>query len=313
MDPKKIGEFLKVLRREKGLTQEQLAEVLHVSGRSVSRWETGSNMPDLSILIQIAEFYDVEVKEILDGERKGENMDKELKDTLSKVADYNTIEKEKVLKIGNTAFGFTFIICAAMIVVQLLTKGNLQLVAGETIVLFAGGIFYIGVMIYHGLWEKGSKFKITPFTDAVISSIFAGIFSVCLAVTNLKLGASVSKTIQSALLFFSGISAVGFFVLRILAGFSQKRKNKIAECNESRKNTKQESVSIFTADGNMQAEMIIRTLKENGIEAYGQDLGDASFASVRYGMGRGIDDRVTIYVAAVQKEHALQVIKELGL
>ena len=60
MDPKKIGEFLKVLRREKGLTQEQLAEVLHVSGRSVSRWETGSNMPDLSILIQIAEFYDVE-------------------------------------------------------------------------------------------------------------------------------------------------------------------------------------------------------------------------------------------------------------
>ena len=41
MDPKKIGEFLKVLRREKGLTQEQLAEILHVSGRSVSRWETG--------------------------------------------------------------------------------------------------------------------------------------------------------------------------------------------------------------------------------------------------------------------------------
>ena len=39
----------------------------------------------------------------------------------------------------------------------------------------------------------------------------------------------------------------------------------------------------------MQAEMIIRTLKENGIEAYGQDLGDASFASVRYGMGRGIE------------------------
>ena len=36
-------------------------------------------------------------------------MDKELKDTLSKVADYNTIEKEKVLKIGNTAFGCTFI------------------------------------------------------------------------------------------------------------------------------------------------------------------------------------------------------------
>ena len=150
--------------------------------------------------------------------------------------------------------------------------------------------------------KRGEKFKITPFTDAVISSIFAGIFSVCLAVTNLKLGASVSKTIQSALLFFAGISAVGFFVLRILAcSLGQKRKNKIAECNESRKNTKQEPVSIFTADGNMQAEMIISTLKENGIEAYGQDLGDAGFASVRYGMGRGINDRVAISCGSVLK------------
>ena len=59
--------------------------------------------------------------------------------------------------------------------------------------------------------------------------------------------------------------------------------------------------------------MIIRTLKENGIEAYGQDLGDAGFASVRYGMGRGIDNRVAIYVAALQRDHALQVVKELGL
>lgn len=57
MDTKKIGAFLKALRREKGLTQEQLAEILLVSGRTVSRWETGTNMPDLSILIQMSEFY----------------------------------------------------------------------------------------------------------------------------------------------------------------------------------------------------------------------------------------------------------------
>ena len=95
MDTKKIGRFLKMLRKEKGLTQEQLAEILSVSGRTVSRWETGTNMPDLSILIQMAEFYEVEVKEILDGERKSEIMEKELKETLSKVADYHKLEKEK--------------------------------------------------------------------------------------------------------------------------------------------------------------------------------------------------------------------------
>lgn len=48
MDQIKTGAFLKNLRRERGITQEQLAEELGVSGRTISRWETGSNMPDIS-------------------------------------------------------------------------------------------------------------------------------------------------------------------------------------------------------------------------------------------------------------------------
>ena len=44
MDQKKTGQFLKTLRKEKQITQEALAEILHVSNRTVSRWETGSNM-----------------------------------------------------------------------------------------------------------------------------------------------------------------------------------------------------------------------------------------------------------------------------
>lgn len=51
MDQVKIGRFLKILRKEKGLTQEQLAEKFNVACRTISRWETGSNMPDLSILV----------------------------------------------------------------------------------------------------------------------------------------------------------------------------------------------------------------------------------------------------------------------
>ena len=59
MDQIKTGAFLKELRREKGITQEQLAEELGVSGRTISRWETGSNMPDISLLVEIAGFFDV--------------------------------------------------------------------------------------------------------------------------------------------------------------------------------------------------------------------------------------------------------------
>lgn len=81
MNQQKIAGFLKELRKEKGLTQGQAAEHFGVAGRTVSRWETGSNMPDLSMLVEIATFYDVEVREILDGERKSEKMNTEMKET----------------------------------------------------------------------------------------------------------------------------------------------------------------------------------------------------------------------------------------
>ena len=94
MNQQKIGGFLKRLRKETGMTQEQLAERFSVSSRTVSRWETGSNLPDVSMLVELADFYNVDIREIIDGERKSEMMDKETKDTLKKVAEYAT-EKEK--------------------------------------------------------------------------------------------------------------------------------------------------------------------------------------------------------------------------
>lgn len=88
MEQQKVGSFLKTLRREKNLTQEQLAEQLHVSGRTVSRWETGSNMPDISLLVALADFYEVSIPEIIDGERKSETMNEEAKETALKLSDY---------------------------------------------------------------------------------------------------------------------------------------------------------------------------------------------------------------------------------
>lgn len=97
MDQRKIGEFLKKLRSEKELTQEQLAEKLGVSNRTVSRWETGNNLPDIGMLILLAEFYDIDIREIIDGGRKSEIMNAEMKDTLEKVAEYTEYEKELII------------------------------------------------------------------------------------------------------------------------------------------------------------------------------------------------------------------------
>ena len=88
MDQQKTGKFLKCLRKGKGLTQEQLAEHFCVSSRTISRWENGNNMPDVDILMELADFYEVDLRELIDGERKSETQDKETKETVFKAAEY---------------------------------------------------------------------------------------------------------------------------------------------------------------------------------------------------------------------------------
>ena len=94
MDTIKIGGFLRELRKEKNLTQEQLADVFNVSARTVSRWETGSNMPDISILVEIADYYDLDVREILNGERS--NALPAGSSSIKDIAEYADKDKEKL-------------------------------------------------------------------------------------------------------------------------------------------------------------------------------------------------------------------------
>ncbi len=135
MDQVKIGSFLRELRKEKSLTQEQLAEKFNVASRTVSRWETGSNMPDLSILIEIADFYDVDIREILEGERKSEIMEKEEKETLLKVAEYAEKQKRQAIlravilfSLEMICFGYTI----AMVIMVLKGAGGIS--AGYAVV-----------------------------------------------------------------------------------------------------------------------------------------------------------------------------------
>ncbi len=104
MNQKKFGTFLKELRKEKGLTQEQLSEYLGVSNRSVSRWETGTNMPDIDLVIELADYFDVSIEELLEGERKAESMDEKTKESLLKVADYGNEERLLLIKRLNILF-----------------------------------------------------------------------------------------------------------------------------------------------------------------------------------------------------------------
>lgn len=96
MNQKKIGSFIAALRKEKGLTQMQFAEILGINNRSISRWENGHCMPDLSLLQSIAEELEVTVPELLSGERMTENGTVRLSDSIEQIIALS--DREKAIK-----------------------------------------------------------------------------------------------------------------------------------------------------------------------------------------------------------------------
>ncbi len=77
MDQEKIGKFIANCRREKNFTQQELAEKLGVSDRSVSNWENGKNMPDLSLFKPLCEILEITINELLSGEKISKDNEKE--------------------------------------------------------------------------------------------------------------------------------------------------------------------------------------------------------------------------------------------
>ena len=149
MDQVKIGTFLRELRKEKNLTQEQIAEQFGVAARTVSRWENGNNMPDLSILVELADYYDVDIRELLNGERKNENMNEDMKETLTMVADYAEKQKKQAIIRAAILFGLEMICCGYTLgAATLVLKSNGEISAGFAVVpMFITFFFSILLMI----------------------------------------------------------------------------------------------------------------------------------------------------------------------
>lgn len=103
MDTKMIGSFLKELRKENNMTQEQLGERIGVTNKTVSRWETGNYMPPVESLILLSDIYGISINEILAGKRVEMDELKQVADeNMTKVlgeqeGDYKKFEKRMIV------------------------------------------------------------------------------------------------------------------------------------------------------------------------------------------------------------------------
>ena len=95
MDQEKIGKFIAKLRKEKNMTQNELAESLGITDRAISKWKNGRGMPDLSLLTPLCEILGVSINELLSGERLDKkDYQEKLEENFINTIDY--IDKKNV-------------------------------------------------------------------------------------------------------------------------------------------------------------------------------------------------------------------------
>lgn len=183
-ESKKIGSFLKELRKEIGITQEEFAEKLDVSSRTISRWETGTNMPDISLLVNIAEIFNVSISEIINGERKSEIMEKEVKEVAEAMSNYAAAEKSVILKRVKLISIIGLISLVIGLVMEAINYDSMIPIyecMKETCLGFGVGALATMVLYTTGILEKIKNRKSKQMK--IVAIFCSGIIAICIIVS----------------------------------------------------------------------------------------------------------------------------------
>ncbi len=121
MDLNKTGNLISTIRKEKGLTQKQLAEKLDISEKTVSKWERGSGLPDVSLMLPLCKVLEIDVNELLSGERLAEK-------------EYRINAENNLLQLmDKTSPKLKYTVCTISAILTILLTLGLVLLAGFVI------------------------------------------------------------------------------------------------------------------------------------------------------------------------------------
>ena len=157
MDQLKIGKFIARTRNEKGFTQKQLADALLISDKTVSKWECGNGMPEVSLMMPLCETLGITVNELLSAKRLS-------------TSDYQKNAEENIMKLikEKQEAKFRMIIEVLVIFITLLSGSSLVLVSGLVdlkssiriaLIVIAVVVFLVGIGVCAALEMRNAKFK----------------------------------------------------------------------------------------------------------------------------------------------------------
>lgn len=171
MDQKKIGRFIALCRKERNLTQEQVAEKLGVSNKTVSRWENGNSFPDVSLLQPLCELLGISVNELLEGEKIPENnYRKRVEESTLRILEECgfALENGQLLKSNEKTINLGFFGVVAIVFTVLKLTGTITwpwiwVLSPLWIGLVFGGVIaaVVLIIIKKRIWEKNNwKWKL---------------------------------------------------------------------------------------------------------------------------------------------------------
>lgn len=187
----KFGDFIARLRREKGITQKELAEKLYISNKAVSKWERGLSMPDISLLEPLADFLGVTVTELLHGERQEERASAEMTEaenaSLLERLEENAEENRRLLqktKKKRLILYFSCFVLAWIEVALLYWQGYRAGISGEQIsrdvLLVVWMPLGFGIWFFFFIKEKLPSYydteKISFYADGVFGLNMPGVY-----------------------------------------------------------------------------------------------------------------------------------------
>lgn len=128
MDTQKIGRFLKELRKNNNMTQEQLGDKIGVTNKTISRWETGNYLPPVENLKQLSDLYQVSINEILAGERVTSEQYTEVADTnVTDILEKIEIQNRKLVNSTLQSWKLKkFVIVSLLVVVSFIGAASLR-------------------------------------------------------------------------------------------------------------------------------------------------------------------------------------------
>ncbi|MGI6178059.1 MAG: helix-turn-helix domain-containing protein [Eubacterium sp.] len=147
MDQVQIGKFIASERKQKGLTQRQLADELGISDKTISKWETGNGFPEISLVLPLCEHLDINVNELLTGERLS---DKEYKQKAEENMVDMIREKEanqRNLKLTNIVGVMSTTVFIVLMMIVAIYGYSMPKTAAIILAVTGIGVFAVGLYV----------------------------------------------------------------------------------------------------------------------------------------------------------------------